>query len=109
MVDVGRLPSTHGSEDQQPLKQRKTTRGVVRTGAKQTVQPSEPEAWLPAPMLGGEPLRADASIREYNGGTGCHVASALEETLLLPRDMAELKKMKKDELFMNIKRHLGMV
>ena len=60
-------------------------------------------------MLGGEPLRADASLRDYNGGIGCHVASALEETLLLPRDMAELKQMKKNELFMNIKRHLGMV
>ena len=108
-MGTGRSPPTQESEDQQPPKQRKTTRGALRTGAKQTVQPSEPEAWLPAPMLGGEPLRAYASIREYSGGIGCNVASALEETLLLPRDMAELKKMKKDELFMNIKRHLGMV
>lgn len=44
MVDTGRLPPTQESEDQQPLKQRKTTRGASRTGAKQTVQPSEPEA-----------------------------------------------------------------
>ena len=36
-------------------------------------------------MLGGEPLTDDASIRDYNGGIGCHVASVLEETLLLPR------------------------
>ena len=33
----------------------------------------------------------DASIREFNGGIGCHVASALEQTLLLPKDMVELR------------------
>ena len=60
-------------------------------------------------MLGGEPLREGASIRDFNGGIGCHVASALEETLLLPKDMVELKNMKKNEIFMNMKRHLGMV
>ena len=54
------------------------------------VQQSEPRAWLLAPMLGGEPLIDDASIRDYNGGIGCHVASVLEETLLLPKDMVEL-------------------
>ena len=54
------------------------------------VQQSEPRAWLPAPMLGGEPLLDDASIRDYNGGIGRQVASALEETLLLPKDMVEL-------------------
>ena len=60
-------------------------------------------------MLGGEPLRENASIRDYNGGIGCHVTSVLEETLLLPRDMAELKSMRKNEIFMDMKRHLGMV
>ena len=54
------------------------------------VQLPEPQAWLPAPMLDGEPLMDDASIRDFNGGIGCHVASVLEETLLLPRDMVEL-------------------
>ena len=43
-----------------------------------------------SPNLGGEPLMDDASIRDFNGGIGCHVASTLEETLLLPRDMVEL-------------------
>ena len=42
-------------------------------------------------MLGGEPLTDDASIKDYNGGIGCHVASVLEETLLLPKDMVELR------------------
>ena len=73
------------------------------------IQPSEPQAWLPAPMLGGEPLMDDALIRDFNGGIGCHVASALEQTLLLPRDMVELRGLRKNEVFLNTKRYLGMV
>ena len=60
-------------------------------------------------MLGGEPLTDDASIRDFNGGIGCHVASVLEETLLLPRDMVELRGFKRSEIFLHTKRFLGMV
>ena len=60
-------------------------------------------------MLGGEPLTDDASIRDYNGGIGFHVASVLEETLLLPRDMVELRGLRRNEIFLQTKRFLGMV
>ena len=69
----------------------------------------EPRAWLPAPMLEGEPLTDDASIRDYNGGIGCHVASVLEETFLLPKDMVELRGLRKNEVFLQAKWFLGMV
>ena len=60
-------------------------------------------------MLGIKPLMDDTSIRDFNGGIGCHVASALEQTLLLPRDMVELRGFRKNEVFLNKKRYLGMV
>ena len=60
-------------------------------------------------MLGGEPLMDDALIRDFNGGIGCHVASALEQSLLLPRDVVELRGLRKNEVFLNTKRYLGMV
>ena len=69
----------------------------------------EPRAWLPTPMLRGEPMTDDASIRDYNGGIGCHVASVLEETLLLPKDMVELRGLRKNEVFLQAKRFLGMI
>ena len=72
-------------------------------------QPLESQAWLLAPMLGGEPLRDDASLRDFNGGIGCHVASAMEEALLLPKDMFELRNIRKNEVFLNCKRYLDMV
>ena len=60
-------------------------------------------------MLNGEPLRDNASIRDFRGGDGCHLASALEEALLLPKDMAELRSIRRHEVFLNFKRYLGMV
>ena len=60
-------------------------------------------------MLGGELLRDDASIRDFNGSIGCHVASAIEEALLLPKDMAEIKNMRKNQIILDNKRYLGMV
>ena len=60
-------------------------------------------------MHGREPLRDDAFIRDFNSGVGCHITSAIEEALLLPRDMTEIKNVRKNELILNNKRYLGMV
>ena len=60
-------------------------------------------------MLGGESLMDDASIRDFNGGIGCHVASALEQTFLLPKDMVELRGFRRSEVFLHTKRFLDMV
>ena len=51
----------------------------------------------------------DASIKDLNRGIGCLVASALERTLLLPRDVVELQGLRNNEVFLNTKRYLGMV
>ena len=72
-------------------------------------QTSEPQAWLPTPILNSEPLRDNASIRDFHGGNGCHVASALEEALLVSTDITELWSIKRHEVFLNLKRYLGMV
>ena len=72
------------------------------------VQP-EPQAWLPAPMLHGEPLMDNASLRDFNKGEGIYVADAMERSLLLPVDMEDLKNLWSKELFLSMKRYLGMV
>ena len=72
------------------------------------VQP-EPQAWLPAPMLHGEPLRDNTSLRDFNKGEGTYVADAVERSLLLPVDMEDLKNLRSKELFLSMKRYLSMV
>ena len=109
VVETGRTHSSSEEEAHRPTKQLKIGHAPSRGPEMGEVQQSEPRAWLPAPMLGGEPLTNDASIRDYSGGIGCHVASALEEVLLLPKDMVELRGLRRNEVFLQAKRCLGMV
>ena len=51
----------------------------------------------------------DASMRNLGDDEGAYVADALERTLLLPTDMKELKNMRMQEVFLSVKRYLGMV
>ena len=76
---------------------------------KEAATQSEPQAWLPAPMLHGEPLMDNASLKDFRGGEGTYMADPLERSLLLPTDMAELGNLRRQEVFLSIKRYLGMV
>ena len=105
----GRPRSSIKEKAHRPTKQQRTSHAPSRGSDRGVVQLPEPQAWLPALMLDGEPLTDDASIRDYNGGIGCHVASVLEETLLLPKDMVELRGLRRNEVFLQTKRFLGMV
>ena len=109
MVDVGKSRPTREEDVQRATKQQKTRHQAQRGQERSDTQLSEPQAWLPAPMHGKEPLRDDASIRDFNGGIRCHIASVIKEALLLPRDMAKIKNVRKNELILNNKRFLGMV
>ena len=89
-MELGRPRSSNEEEAHRPTKQQKTSYAPSPGLERGDVQLPEPQAWLPAPMLSGEPLMDDASIRDFNGGIGCYVALALEQTHLLPKDMVEL-------------------
>ena len=60
-------------------------------------------------MLNGALLMNNASIRDFQEGTDSHVVDALESALLLPSDMAELRSFRRQEVFLSLKRYLGMV
>ena len=109
VVEPGRSRPTREDEAQRAAKQQKVSHVSHRGRERAYTQPSKSQAWLPAPMLGGEPLRDDASLRDFNGGIGCHVASTVEEALLLSKDMSELRNIRKNEVFHSCKRYLGMV
>ena len=108
-METGRSHPIREEEAQWAAKQQKVSQESHRGVERADIQPPDPQAWLPTPMLNGEPLKDDASIKDYNGGIGCHVASTLERTLLLPKDMVELRALRKNEVFLNAKRYLGMV
>ena len=51
----------------------------------------------------------DASLRDFRGGEGTYVADALERSLPLPTNMKELKSIRRQEVFLNMKRCPTMV
>ena len=51
----------------------------------------------------------NASFRDFNKGEGTYVADTLERSLLLPADMVDLKNLRRQEIFLSMKRYLGMV
>ena len=67
------------------------------------------QIWNPPLELDGAPLPLDSSIRDFQMGKTVYVANALERPLLLPQDMANLRTLKKHEVFLTLKRDLAMV
>ena len=51
----------------------------------------------------------NTSLWDFNKGEGTYMVDALERSLLLPADMADLKNLKRQEIFLSMKRYLGMV
>ena len=51
----------------------------------------------------------NASLKDFRSGEVAYVADALEMTLLLPTDMDELQNMRRQEVFLIMKRYLDIV
>ena len=102
----------------QPTKQQKTTRAPRnRRGNSSESRDEEnlaevrttPRVWSPRLELDGVAIPYNASIREYNRGRAGYVAEALEQPLLLPRDMEAYRRFSQPEIFLSLKRDLAMV
>ena len=65
--------------------------------------------WAPHMELDGAPLPSDASIQDFQQGMVGYVADAVEQSLLLPKDMADYRSMRQHEVFLGLKRDLAMV
>ena len=65
--------------------------------------------WSPKLEVDDVPIAWDSSFRHYCGGHAGHVAKALEQPLLLPKDMESYRSFTQPEFFLSLKRDLAMV
>ena len=65
--------------------------------------------WSPVLEVDGVPIVYDATLRHYRGGHAGLVAEALEQPLLLPKDIETYRTFNHPELFLSLKRDLAMV
>ena len=104
------------SKDLEPQKGAKIAKGAQRKSSGEgTILERVPDCrpriqiWNPPLELDGAPLPLDSSIKDFQKGKAGYVANALEQPLLLPQDMADLRTLKKYEEFFTLKRDLAMV
>ena len=65
--------------------------------------------WSPKLEVDGVPIAYDTSLRHYCGRHASLVAEALEQPLLLPKDMEAYRNFNHLEFFLSLKRDLAMV
>ena len=65
--------------------------------------------WNPAFELNGSHLCENDLIYNFESGRAGYVVNAVEQALLLLKDMDELWNLKKHELFLSVKRDLALV
>ena len=65
--------------------------------------------WSPRLEVDGAPIPWNASIQEYQKGRAGYIAEALEQPILLPRDMDAYRCLSQNDLFLFLKRDLVMV
>ena len=65
--------------------------------------------WSPKLEVDSAPIAWDAFLRHYCGGHVGHVAEALEQPLILPKDMEAYRSCSHPELFLSLERDLAMV
>ena len=59
--------------------------------------------WSPKLEVDGVPIAWDASLRHYYRGHAGHVAEALDQPFLLPKDMEAYRNFNHLELFLSLK------
>ena len=68
-----------------------------------------PHTWSPRLEVDGAPIPWNASVREFQRGRAGYIAEALEQPLLLPKDMDAYRRFSQNDLFLSLKRDLAMV
>ena len=111
-LEEGEIGPSKGSKQQRQSQDQKSRRsGSVNNREELPVaQVCRPiRTWSPKLEVDGAPIAWDASLRHYHGGHTGHVAKALEQPLLLPKDMEAYRSFTHLELFLSLKRDLAMV
>ena len=65
--------------------------------------------WFPQLEVDGTAIPWNTSVRDFQRGRVGYIAEALEQPLLLLRDMEVYRHFKQNDIFLSLKRDLAMV
>ena len=106
--EIGRekaKPQKKGKETKEPREKRNRS---VDSRDEAAIRRDQ-RTWLPQIELDGAPIPWDATLWKSQRGQASFLAEALQQPLLLPRDMEGLRKTRQPDLFMSLKRDMAMV
>ena len=112
VLEEGEIDPSKGSKQQKVIQdQRSKSSSSIenREGPLTADVRRTPRIWSPKLELDGVPIAWDTLVRNYQGGQAGHIAEALEQPLLLSRDMEAYRRFSQQELFLSFKRDLAMV
>ena len=112
VLEEGEIGPSKGNKQQKVAQNQRSKRSSSvesREGPLAANVRRTPSIWSPKLELDGVPFAWDTSVRNYQGGQADHIAEALEQPLLLPRDMEAYRCFRQQELFLSLKRDLAMV
>ena len=111
-LEEGEVVPQKGAKQQKTDKDPKDRRA---TSANSKEEPNGAEVRIPqhirSPRLevDGPAIPWNSSIRGFQRGHSAHIAEALEQPLLLPKDIDALRRVRQPDLFLSLKRDLAMV
>ena len=111
-IEEGELPPQKGTKQQKAARDPKDKRSSsVDSREEQNLAEVhvQQHTWCPRLEVDETAISWNASIRDYQRGHSVDMAEALEQPLLLPKDMDAVKKLKQHNLFLSLKRYLALV
>ena len=108
-MEKGELVPRKENKQQKTTKDPRDKRGnsVDNRGEVEVRQPQRP--WAPRLEMDGATIPYAASIWDKPRGHANYLAQAIQQPLLLPRDMDSIRHTKQPDLFISLKRDLAMV
>ena len=108
-LEEGKLIPRKENKQQKMTKDPRDKRGLsVDSRDEAEVRPPQ-RPWAPQLEMDGAAIPYDASIWDAPRGLANYLAQALQQPLLLPRDMDSIWRTKQPDLFISLKRDLAMV
>ena len=108
-LEEGEVALKKGSKQQRMNKNPKDKKASFVDSRDKAEVRRQQRTWAPRLEVDGAAIPWDASIWESQRGHATYLAEALEQPLLLLRDMEGLRCTRQPDLFMLLKRHLAMV
>ena len=108
-LEEGEVALRKDNKQQKIAKDPKDKRGAFVDSRDKAEVRRPRRTWAPRIEMEGAPIPYDASIWDAQKGHASYLAQALQQPLLLPRDMKSIQCIRQPDLFMSLKRDLAMV